>query len=148
MAPDWATTQLDKLASRKARGKLSPTLDEYAKLFAIKLQQHSSMEEEDKGRSAFGVFSTITAKELHRCPCLARPDQQHKWLPEDCDALLYAVYGRPSSRRTPEPHVCERIKERFNSDTWSELRTKLESEHGRPATTLGGRLPKSGSIAA
>lgn len=147
IAPDWATTQLDRIASREARGKPPITLDEYSKLFAVKLQQFATLRDEDWPRSAFGVHATAATRELHSCPCLVRPDQKHKWLPEDCDALMYAVYGRSSSRRTPEPHVCKRIRERFNSDAWSELRTKLESEHGKPEPTLGG-LPRNANITA
>lgn len=98
------------------------------------------MREEDYLRSSFGVHATAALREQYKCPCLARFDYKHKWLPDDCDALMYAVYGRATSRRTPEPHVCKSIRERFNSDAWSELRTKLESEHGKPEPTLGGLL--------
>lgn len=147
LAPNWATTQMDKLASREARGKPPATLDEYSKLFAVKLQQYASMREEDYPRSSFGVHATAAPREQHKCPCLARSDHKHKWLPDDCDALMYAVYGRATSRRTPEPHVCKSIRERFNSDAWSELRTKLESEHGKPKPTLGG-LPRNANITA
>lgn len=105
------------------------------------------MREEDYPRSSFGVHAMAAPREQHKCPCFARSDHKYKWLPDDCDALMYAVYGRATSRRTPEPHVCKSIRERFNSDAWSELRTKLESEHGKLKPTLG-RLPRNVNITA
>lgn len=106
------------------------------------MQQFAILRDEDWLRLAFGVHATAATKELYSCFCFVRLDQKYKWLPDNCDALMYAVYGRATLRRTPEPYVCERIRERFNFGIWSELRTRLESEHGKltATATFGGRL--------
>lgn len=135
MAPDWAQRELQTLFSRNRAGETVPEATEYALDFltAVSLQK--------KRIKRGGIYATLgdrsdnapSGQEGYTCPCRAdnKEYSTHKWKPEDCYMLKYALTGKKDSvlRSTPKPQRCDFIRKELNKPQWKDLKAALSTKY-------------------
>ncbi|KAG5931243.1 hypothetical protein E4U59_000472, partial [Claviceps monticola] len=72
------------------------------------------------------------------CPC----GYAHHYKPQQCRTLLFAVTGEPvNKKKTPEKELCAKIRQRYESPKWENLRTLIAQE-GRVKSNTDQPKPK------
>jgi hypothetical protein len=150
-APEWANRKLEDLAEIEATGigKIEP-LTHYATIFQVVVSSHFQAKKGAVIAATLGNKGTnpqvagngknnLPAKQ--DCPCLnASKRYPHRFGPEACHALKYAVTGQepPSGAYKPVKEQCEAIRKRFNSPKWASLKTKLNQKGWIETSTTPG----------
>jgi hypothetical protein len=172
MAPEWGRGQIAALIGNETLGLPTLTLRDHGILF-------SAMCHETSQQGQLGIFATLGGRspsnvdhskkksqkgganqQEHLCPCQKDQDRKHRWLPETCYWIQYALTGSSEVglRKPPTPQVCAEIRERIKQNRWSGLRKKLTEKgwiNGQsvPSSTRSGGStgkfpPNEGVVAA
>lgn len=147
MMPDWSGRALSEYIRDEELGRAPLNVEQLGIWFSAEAGELGN-----KKKSGTAVYSTLestyTPSTGHKCPC-RRPNQAlHKWAPEECYTLEYAVSGvTPAANRAtqihfraPKPSECERIRARLQHSEFTELRKQLSAKGWfRKSTGNGGQ---------
>lgn len=187
--PEWARNALKKHWERQRVGKEVKTLEHHGKTFGA-IVKHREI---DKRTHTQGIFATATyngsganesstqpranqnprgprnqqngqSKEIH-CPCSEPTSSWHRWAPEKCYTVKYALTGETPDNgkwRAPGSRRVSEILERLGQNRYKALRRTLKNEGIMPenwpakgaegsnsqntSSSKSGRHPASGGI--
>ncbi|KAI1097625.1 hypothetical protein F4804DRAFT_159053 [Jackrogersella minutella] len=140
IAPQWAMIQLQKLIEKDQLGERVNTIEQLCSALSgwidreprTKLNPPFSALSEGSGSYYGGVGSSGAPRREryeYSCPCLNTREETHKWSPETCGVLQFAITGK-SARKIEEPNKerCKEIRTRYNTQFWKELKARVETD--------------------
>lgn len=149
IAPEWSRRSLQELSASETLGLIPRTLEDHARILTDLLHEQN-MHPNQRPPSILATPNLSTpdtsndkgsqdppsARAKHRggttddqgynCPCKSNHKDKHKWPPEACGKLEYALTGKTRFRtRFPDEKLCNEIKKRLTYKHWRELVPKL-----------------------